>query len=97
MTEVNLLSAALLDLRRAVEFYSRERPGLGAEFLREFEDASDVLGSHPEIGSPIRGGARKFLLKRFPYMLVYRIELQQVLILAVAHQRRHPDIWLRRL
>ena len=97
MTEVTLLSAATLDLRRAVEFYSRERPGLGAEFLREFENTSEVLASHPEIGIPIRGGARKLFLKRFPYILVYRVEPTQVLILAVAHQRRHPDVWLGRL
>ena len=49
MTHVTLLAAAALDLRRAVQFYSRERPGLGAEFLREFDDASNVLADHPEI------------------------------------------------
>jgi plasmid stabilization system protein ParE len=97
VTQVTVLSAAELDLRLAVEFYSRERQGLGTEFLREFEAVSDGLAQHPEIGSPIRKGVRKLLLKRFPYMLVYRIEPEQVLILAVAHQRHHPDIWLGRL
>lgn len=97
MTELTLLSAAARDLRRAVEFYSHERPGLGAEFMREFEEASELLANHPEIGSPIRGGIRKLLLKRFPYMLIYRSEPERVLILAVAHQRRHPELWLERL
>ena len=91
------LAAAALDLRRAVQFYSRERPGLGAEFLREFDDASNVLADHPEIGALIRSGVRKLLLRRFPYMLVYRAEPERVVILAVAHQRRHPDVWLARL
>lgn len=90
MTEVTLLSAAARDLHRAVEFYSRERPALGAEFMREFEEVSDLLADHPEIGSPIRRGVRKLLLKRFPYMLIYRVEPERVLILAVAQSAAAP-------
>ena len=97
MSRVAILSAASADLRRGVKFYSRERSGLGAEFLREFELFTDLLAENPEIGTPIGGGIRKLVLKRFPYLIIYRVESERVLILAVAHERRHPDYWLERL
>lgn len=35
----------------------------------------------------------RYLLQRFPYGLVYRIDPKKVFILAVAHLHRHPGYW----
>jgi toxin ParE1/3/4 len=96
VTPVVVLRAAQADLRRAARFYEQEAPGLGAEFLSQVELAFSRLAEHPEIGAPLSTGARKFLVRRFPFLLIYRAESDRVLILAVAHQRRHPASWLGR-
>ena len=36
-------------------------------------------------------------MKKFPYNVVYLLDPDAVFIIAVAHQSRHPDYWLRRL
>jgi plasmid stabilization system protein ParE len=91
------LPEAAIDIRRAAEFYARESRGLGAEFLREFESVTKLLLENPEIGVLTRGGARKLVMRRFPYLIIYRVEPERVLVLAVGHQRRRPDIWVKRV
>lgn len=39
---------------------------------------------------------RRFVLRKFPYSIIYSIEPDCVMILAVAHQRREPGYWRER-
>ncbi len=83
------------DLRDAAEFY-RERAGnsLSQSFLAEFEQSVGILLQHRGLGSPWRGrGRRRYLMKRFPYSLIYTISGQEIRILAVAHHNRRPSYW----
>ena len=42
-------------------------------------------------------GTRRFLLRRFPFSLLYRVELTRLVIVAVAHAHRRPGYWKQRL
>lgn len=97
MRPVALLRAAQDDIRRAARFYEDRADGLGAEFIAEVEHALDLLTQNPQLGTVLRRGARRLLVRRFPYLVIYREETARVLVLAVGHQRRHPDFWLNRL
>lgn len=83
------------DLRDAAEFY-RVRAGnsLSQSLLAEFEQSVIILLQHPGLGSPWRGpGRRRYLMKRFPYSLIYTFYGEEVQILAVAHHSRRPGYW----
>lgn len=83
------------DLRQAAEFY-RDRAGnrLSQSFLGEFEQSISILLQHRGLGSPWRGrGRRRYLMKRFPYSLVYTVSGEEIRILAVAHHSRRPGYW----
>jgi len=41
-------------------------------------------------------GTRRYLLQRFPFSVVYRVEARRILIVAVAHARRRPSYWRSR-
>jgi len=96
VTPLILLRAAQADIRKAALFYKRQAKHLGTEFTTEVEHALSRVAENPEIGSPMRRGARKVLVRRFPYLVIYRVLPDHVLVLAVGHQRRHPDFWLNR-
>jgi toxin ParE1/3/4 len=96
VTPIRLLPAAQKDLRRAARFYEDEAAGLGHEFTTEIEHSLGLLRENPEIGAPLPRGARKLLVRRFPFLIIYRALPEHVLILAVGHQRRHPDFWISR-
>ncbi|CAN5472528.1 type II toxin-antitoxin system RelE/ParE family toxin [soil metagenome] len=77
----------------ATEFYRVERPTLAREFAGELERAVEFVRVNPEAGTPIRGAIRRWLIRRFPYSIIYREEENRIYILAVAHQRRRPEYW----
>jgi toxin ParE1/3/4 len=86
------------ELRKALEHYEERRPGLGREFLTEFEAALERVRENPYLyAAEDESGARFCPLRRFQYSLVYLDFDDHVWIVAVAHQRRRPRYWARRL
>jgi|SRR5215471_587731 len=101
---------AEMDLRDAAEFY-RDRAGttLSQSFLEEFEHSVSLLLEYPGIehsvsllleypgiGSPWRCATRRFIMRRFPYSIIYSTASEEIRILAVAHQSRRPGYWRMR-
>ncbi|MFN3651697.1 MAG: type II toxin-antitoxin system RelE/ParE family toxin [Armatimonadota bacterium] len=94
---VRFLSAAREDLREAVSYYNRQRAGLGAELRDEVRIATRRIATHPEAWQPLSRDIRRFLLRRFPYGVIYSLHGGEVVILAIAHLHREPDHWRNRL
>jgi plasmid stabilization system protein ParE len=87
---------ARAEFERSALFYDGKFPGLGLEFAAEVQAAVAFAYSHPEAGMPISDGFRRVLVRRFPYSVVYRSKGDSIYIIAVAHQRRHPNYWNER-
>lgn len=88
---------ARAELREEVQFYAAKARGLGQGLRDEVRSVTDILARMPHAGQEERAGVRRLPLRRFPYAVFYRPELQRVYVLAVAHQRREPGYWLDRL
>lgn len=88
---------AAQDLRDAAEFY-KERVGLllSQSLFDEFERVLNLLMRHPMIGAVGLYGKRRFIMKHFPYSLVYTIVGEEIRVLAVAHHHRRPGYWNKR-
>jgi toxin ParE1/3/4 len=65
---------AASDVVSARERYDEQRRGLGADFVSYLEDTVEVITEFPEAFPEIAVGYRRAILKRFPYLLYYRIE-----------------------
>jgi toxin ParE1/3/4 len=63
----------------------------------QIEAAVKDIGLNPERWPVIRFTVRRRLIHRFPFGLLYRIDPDEVIVLAVMHLHRHPDYWLNRL
>lgn len=75
-------------------YYELECEGLGRRFKEEARKAAVRIAEYPEAWSVERGEVRKCLLLKFPYKLLYSIETDHIVVLAVAHQHRKPDYWV---
>jgi plasmid stabilization system protein ParE len=90
------------ELRAAVAWYEERRAGLGDEFLTAVDSAIERIRRGPKAGRQVPRvapdlGVRSARVQRFPYMLVF-VELDRAIrILAVAHDRRRPGYWRKRL
>jgi plasmid stabilization system protein ParE len=97
LRKVILLSGAKADIREASRFYEAERPGFGDLFLTRFHQALSQVREYPLTAPTIYGQYRRMGLKQFSHSIVYSVEANQVVVVAVLHNRRNPDYWKRRI
>ncbi len=84
------------EFRDAVEYYNEQRQGLGFEFANEVKATLSRIGIYPVTWPELESGIRKCIIKRFPYALIYTIEDDLIIILAIMHMKRKPDYWKNR-
>lgn len=86
--------AALAEHLGEVAFYESRLPGLGADYLAEFESLMTRVCATPEIYPRIgESKLHQAGFKRFPFHVIFRVDPARILILAIAHQRRRPAYW----
>ena len=81
----------------AAKYYESQAPGLGRDFLDKIDSAVRDTGENPERWPVIGFDVRRRLVHRFPYGLLYRVDSEEVVVLAVAHLHRHPNYWINRI
>jgi toxin ParE1/3/4 len=89
--------AARAEARRAVEFYRKHSAAVAERFVDFLENAIQLVIDDPLIGHPAKAGCRQKVFTIFPYTLIYRLVDEELQIVAVMHQRRKPDYWLKRV
>jgi len=77
----------------AVYYAQHATRKVAEDFLNEFDYAVSLLREFPGLGTPWRGQARRFPLRRFPYSVVYYETPERLRVVAIAHQRRKPGYW----
>lgn len=92
-----LVPGAQADLEAIFAAYEEKGAGLGAKFAREAFHTIDVVVENPLAWQRIYKQTRRSLLRRFPYMVVYEMEPDLIVIVAIIHQRRRPGAWRNRL
>jgi len=85
------------DLKDAISWYEDKRTGLGYDFLLQVDAGINFINRNPEIHPIDYKGARKHLIKRFPYKIIYLVEEEEIIILAVIHGKRRPDLIKQRI
>ena len=90
---VRLLPAAQSELDEAIHWYAQQAPGLGDSFLVEFLRTIQLIERHPNCWHPLSNQTRRCRLRRFPYGVIYNINQDDILVVAVAHLHRRPAYW----
>jgi plasmid stabilization system protein ParE len=94
---VRFLSEARAELDDAGLYYESAKPGLGDEFYAEVGTALAFIVQAPHACPPSAFGTRRKKVHRFPYVLIYSAEEAGIVIAAVAHVRRDPAYWHKRV
>lgn len=95
--EVRFLKLAAQELDDAVTWYDQQGDGLGRDFLDELDRAIRRLAAFPLSCPEIESGLRRCLVPRFPYGLIYGLEEDTIIVVAIAHLHRQPRYWVDRL
>lgn len=84
------------DLDEASTWYEERRPGLKKDFLGAVESALFRIEETPRLYPAIHLDIRRAPLDRFPYGVYYTLMQDEIHVLAVVHDARHPSVWRRR-
>lgn len=88
---------ALAELHDVAAFYTlKANLELGLAFVAEFERTTNLVLGNPLLGTVFRSTRRRYILRRFPYSIIYQVAAEELRILAVAHHRRRPGYWAQR-
>ena len=97
MIGYRFLAPAEEEMTEASVFYDAASNGLGNDFLDDVQHAIDGLCEYPQAGEAITPSLRRMLLHRFPFSVIYSIETDVILIIAIAHHGRRPGYWQSRV
>lgn len=94
---VELVDEAKSEAWIILEHYRAIRTGLENRFSEELTWTLRRIAAHPKLYPADGNGCRRLNLKSFPYYVAYVIVEDAAWVLAVAHARRKPRYWARRL
>ena len=94
---VEFAPEALREIDDAFEWYLERSLQAAEAFVREVDSAFALIASSPDIWPSFEAGTRRYVLRTFPYNIIYREIPTGVEIIAVAHHKRRPRYWKSRL
>lgn len=86
-----LLSIAEAELAAAAKWYEAQAPGLGMEFLAEFEAVMERIMRFPGAWTRIGARHRRCLFRRFPYAVLYSQTRDEIRVAGVIDLRSDPQ------
>jgi len=84
------------DLDEARRWYEAERAGLGDELIEAVDKVLERVQQAPRLYAKVFEELRLALVRCFPYVVVYRIDDNQITVIAVYHTHRDPRGWQSR-
>lgn len=97
MKPVVFLPDAEQEMLQAAVYYESQSSGLGIDYLSEVERDVQAIKESPMTWPIVEGELRRRLVRRFPFGILYRIDPEEIVIIAVAHLRRKPGYWRERI
>jgi plasmid stabilization system protein ParE len=96
-SEVRFHEEASAEFEIAFEWYYLGSEFVASRFAEEMSRAIARICDAPRRWPVTPLGTRKYFLHHFPFAIVYRESSSGVQVLAVAHGRRKPGYWKKRL
>jgi len=84
---------AALEMLSAIHWYFLRNKEVASRFAKEITRAVELIVEAPKRWPSYSRETRKFVLRQFPFLLIYRELTDVIQILAVAHSHRRPGYW----
>jgi toxin ParE1/3/4 len=94
---ITLYEEAKQDIIEIVKWYDLKAIGLGDRFIVHFDEAIIKLSKNPDAYSILYDQLRTIKLKKFPYIIFYKVHQQNIRIYGIIHTKRNPSVYKSRL
>lgn len=96
MPRVLFTAAARADLDAALSWYEAHAPEIMPQFREALRAAVVRIAENPKQFLASSHQTRRALLRRFPYLVIFRETVHAVYVVAVFHTSRDPRTWQQR-
>lgn len=93
---IRLVALAEDELNDAINYYEDQLTGLGLRFLKDIQETLDLLSFTPYGWRLVSKHTRRINTKRFPYLILYVIDGDDIVVTCIAHQHRNPQYYCNR-
>ncbi len=84
------------DVNGVLRYYEAVSPNLADEFWDELRRVIALIEKNPDRSHPVEQGLHRVNLRRFPYHILFRRLPMTIRIIVVRHDKRHPNVGMRR-
>ena len=94
---VIFLEEAEQEFLEAALYYENQAKGLGEKLMSDVYQTIERIVDFPYNAQNLTEDVRRKLLKHYPFGVLYRIDNNEILIVAVMNLKRKPLYWLNRI
>jgi len=88
---------AQADLLETRDWYERQQQGLAEAFADSVDEAVDRIEAMPQMYAVVFRDVHRGRLRRFPYLIYYRVLTDRIEVIALLHASRNPKLWQERV
>lgn len=88
---------AAADVSSARRWYENQQASLGKRFAHSLGETIARIQTMPRMYGLILESVHRAKVRKFPYLVFYRVLSDRIEVLAVLHASRHPDVWQARI
>lgn len=89
---IEIKEQAVEDLKAAYDYYEEKKMNLGSTFLDKVDDCLRRIKNNPLQYQIKRVPYREALVKNFPYLVIYEVINDQIIVYAVFNTWRNPEL-----
>lgn len=95
--EIVLSDDAETDFNNSWQYYFDENPKIADSFFKNINQSLAVIKRNPYSFPIVYRNVRKYVVNKFPFVIYYITEDSSVIVVAMFHTSRNPEIWNKRV
>jgi len=84
---------AAIEMNEAATWYEAQQADLGKRFLSVVQDSLNRIKINPFLYPVVDSEVRRCLTRIFPFGVMFRVDPDQIVVMAVMHLHRDPGYW----
>jgi toxin ParE1/3/4 len=93
---IEISDEAEIDFDKSYEYYFEESPKVADAFFKRINISLEDIKQNPFTFPIAYKEVRKYLVRKFPFVIYYQIDNSAIKVVAIFHTSRNPEIWNER-
>lgn len=94
---IELSNEAEKDFEKSYAFYYENNPKVADTFFQNINRSFEKIKENPHTFPTVHKDVKKYVIKKFPFVIYYRLMNTIIRVIAIFHSSRNPEKWNERV